>query len=146
MNYRYALLITASILASGCVHPNATEIADEPAVNNTSTPSQLDQSNNTVYLTSSGFQPSEITVGQGGTVTWVNNGSSQMWVGSDSHPSHTEYAGSSLPEHCSGGDQVEAAFDQCSSGDRFSFTFEKTGEWGYHNHLDSSQIGTVTVE
>jgi plastocyanin len=101
---------------------------------------------NTVYLTDSGFLPSEITIEQGETVTWINNDSSSMWVATDEHPSHTNYAGSQLYQHCSSGDQTEAAFDQCSSGDRFSFSFEKTGEWDYHNHDNAGQTGTVIVE
>ena len=146
MNYRLVLLITAGVLASGCIGSNSTEITEEPAQNETSTPTQLNQSsNNTIVFTGSGFEPADITVEQGETVTWVNQGSNSMWVGSDRHPVHMEYSGSSLDEHCEDGDQNSAAFDQCSTGDRFSFTFEKTGQWGYHNHQPFVTGGTVTV-
>ena len=134
-----------AIVASGCISSNSTQPDTESPENETSTPTQLNQSNNTVVLTDSGFEPADITVEQGETVTWVNEGSTPMWVGSDRHPTHTDYAGSSLREHCENGDQTSAAFDQCSTGDRFSFTFEKTGEWGYHNHQPFVSGGTVTV-
>ena len=68
-----------------------------------------------------------------------------MWVASNQHPSHTNYAGSAVYQHCQDGEQTEAAFDQCSSGEEFSFTFEKTGEWNYHNHKRASQDGTIRV-
>jgi plastocyanin len=69
-----------------------------------------------------------------------------MWVASDQHPTHTEYSGTSRTEHCQNGDQTSSAFDQCSAGDNFSFTFEQEGEWSYHNHENSFQGGTVVVE
>lgn len=145
------LLLAAVVAASGCVHADTpepepdTEMPPEQQLGDTS-PADSPPESNTIYLTSSGFQPSELTVQQGETVTWVNNASSPMWVASNRHPTHTNYAGSTLREHCQNGDQSSAAFDQCSAGDEFSFTFEKTGDWGYHNHENPGQGGTITVE
>jgi plastocyanin len=69
-----------------------------------------------------------------------------MWVGSNNHPTHTKYDGSSTREHCENGEPVnKSVFDQCSSGEMYSFTFEKTGEFGYHNHLGAQDSGTVEV-
>jgi plastocyanin len=145
MRYEVAL-IALVVLASGCLNSTSTPETSSPA-NETSQPTELpDTDSNRVYLTGSGFTPSSITVQEGETVTWINNASQQMWVGSDRHPTHTEYSGSSLREHCDGGDQTSAAFDQCSTGDQFSFTFEKPGEWSYHNHENPGQTGTVVVE
>lgn len=140
------VLLAFIVLVSGCIDNSQTEpdMSDQ-----TSTPTELStesSQDNTIYLTSSGFQPSDLTIQQGETVNWINNASNSMWVASDQHPSHTGYAGSTLYEHCQNGDQNEAAFDQCTSGERFSFTFEKTGEWRYHNHQRASQGGTITVE
>jgi plastocyanin len=147
MDYKTVFLVVLAILASGCISSNSTQPdVEQSPENETSTPTQLNQSsNNTVVFTGSGFEPADITVEQGETVTWVNDGSRTMWVGSDQHPTHTEYAGTDVREHCENGDQNSAAFDQCSTGDRFSFTFEKTGEWGYHNHQPFVSGGTVTV-
>jgi len=148
MNYRIPVLVILTVIASGCISSNTAQPSpsnDSPSANQTSELTQNPQSNNTIVFTGSGFQPADITVEQGETVTWVNDASTSMWVGSDQHPTHTEYAGSSLREHCQKGDQNSAAFDQCSTGDRFSFTFEKTGEWGYHNHQPFVSGGTVTV-
>lgn len=108
-------------------------------------PSNLTEDTTTIYFTENGFEPASLTVEQGTTVTWINNASTSMWVGSDRHPTHRQYAESSRSEHCQNGDQNEPAFDQCSTGDRFTFTFEKTGEWSYHNHQPFARGGTITV-
>ncbi|MFB6209296.1 MAG: plastocyanin/azurin family copper-binding protein [Candidatus Nanohaloarchaea archaeon] len=151
------LFLALVIVASGCLHaapgtaePDQTSDSGTKNPQNgntqTATGNNSGSGTNTVYYTSSGFQPSTITIQQGETVTWVNNASASMWVGSNRHPTHTRYAGTSLREHCQNGDQISSAFDQCSTGDRFSFTFERTGEWGYHNHKNFVHKGTVVVE
>ncbi|MBY6293902.1 hypothetical protein GLU60_00735 [Nanohaloarchaea archaeon H01] len=141
------ILLTFVVVASGCLHssePVQSPQQENPS-NQTSSPTEIAENTTTIYFTGSGFQPADLTVQQGETVTWINNASRSMWVGSDQHPVHSEYSGSSLREHCQSGDQTSAAFDQCSTGDRFSFTFEKTGEWGYHNHQPFVAGGTITV-
>ncbi len=92
------------------------------------------------------FSPQEVTIDQGETVRFVNEGNDDMWVGSDQHPTHTEYDGTSTNEHCENGDAVGGAFDQCRVGETYTFTFEKTGEWEYHNHVNASAGGMVIVE
>ncbi len=140
------VLLAAVILASGCVGQstsNPGNPAEQPA--GTSSPTNISTNNTVVYYTDRGFQPQTVEIEKRETVTWINNASTSMWVGSDRHPRHTEYSGSSTLEHCQNGDQNQPAFDQCSTGDRFSFTFEKTGEWGYHNHRAAGDTGTVVV-
>ena len=162
MSYRLALIFGLALIASGCASTsNPDQQADMPeeqmeepgqemnepeqTINSSQESSQT--SNNTVTLTSTGFEPSTITIDQGETVKWVNEGSRPMWIGSDRHPTHTNYEGRTVSEHCENGEPVSSSvFDQCSRGESFSFTFEKTGEWGYHNHLASAQTGTVVVE
>jgi hypothetical protein len=70
-----------------------------------------------------------------------------MWVASANHPSHTAYNGTSLREHCP--DTANSAFDECSAtaaGTSWSFTFDKTGSWGFHNHVNASEYGKVIVQ
>jgi len=70
-----------------------------------------------------------------------------MWVASDPHPAHTGYDGTSLAQHCATGSTP--SFDECSSvakGSSYSFTFNKSGSWGYHNHANHSYAGTVVVK
>ncbi|MBI2004975.1 hypothetical protein HYS79_02330 [Patescibacteria group bacterium] len=96
-----------------------------------------------VALTANGFSPQTVTIKKGGAVTFVNESGSGMWVASAQHPTHTAYAGTSLGEHCD--DAVDVSFDQCNIGDTYSFDFDKTGSFKYHNHANSSQFGTVVV-
>lgn len=145
------ILFVVAVIASGCVSstPNnaspAPDTSSPTESNQTSAPTGQDPDFVMVRYTDSGFSPETITVEQGDTVRWVDESSRDMWVGSDRHPTHTNYAGSTLNSHCQNGDQTEAAFDQCSTGSQFSFTFEKTGEWSYHNHVAPGDSGTVVV-
>ena len=141
-------LLGIVILVSGCMDNGQTDSIEPGTMDQTSMPTELanDSRDNTIYLTESGFQPEDLTIQQGETVTWINNASNSMWVASDQHPTHRNYAGSTIYQHCQRGDQTGPAFDQCSSGDEFSFTFEKTGQWAYHNHDSAVQGGTITVQ
>lgn len=88
---------------------------------------------NMVSYTDQGFSPKEITVKIGMTVTWTNNNTGkQMWVASAPHPVHTDYPGFDAK-------QASAA------GGTYSFTFDKVGDWKYHNHTNPSDFGIVHV-
>lgn len=96
-----------------------------------------------VVFTDGGFSPSTITIKKGESVTWVNQSSGGMWVASNIHPSHAEYSGTALREHCP--DTAGTAFDECGTGSSYTFTFEKAGTWQYHNHVDAQKTGTIIV-
>lgn len=86
---------------------------------------------NEVMARSNNFNPPTIIVKKGTTVTWkVATGTVQ--VASDPHPQHTDLAG------------FESS--ALKTGDLYTFTFDKIGSFGYHNHLNPSAIGTVNVE
>ncbi|MDE1919562.1 MAG: hypothetical protein KGH56_02565 [Patescibacteria group bacterium] len=91
-----------------------------------------------------GFSPATVTIAKGGTVTFTNQGGDEMWVASNPHPTHEGYSGTTKSQHCP--DTAGVAFDQCSVGPAYSFTFQKTGSWGYHNHGNPGDRGTVVVE
>lgn len=96
-----------------------------------------------VRYTATGFSPREITIEKGEIVTFINESTSGMWVASAVHPTHTVY-----PEK-TGNDCLGSAFDACealSSGESWSFTFNKEGTWVYHNHTRANHTGTITVE
>ena len=86
-----------------------------------------------VNYTAQGFSPSSITVPVGSTVQFKNNSSNSVWVASNPHPTHTDYPGF----------DVLKAY---TNGQAYSFTFKKTGNWGYHNHLNPVESGTVIVQ
>ncbi len=102
-----------------------------------------------ITLTGTGFSPSTVTVARGETVRFVNDSSRGMWVGADEHPTHTEYDGTSTREHCANGTNTTGSFDQCTAvqkGDFWDYTFERSGTFGYHNHVGASNTGTVVVQ
>lgn len=102
-----------------------------------------------VTLTDAGFSPTTVTVAVGETVRFVNESSRGMWIGSNDHPTHTQYDGTSTREHCADGTSTNGTFDQCASankGDYWDFTFEKAGTFGFHNHVGASNTGTVIVK
>ncbi|MEX2012508.1 MAG: cupredoxin domain-containing protein [Patescibacteria group bacterium] len=86
----------------------------------------------TVTYSASGFSPATLTVAKGTKVIFSNSASSGLWVSSDPHPTHTDYPG----------------FDSQKSianGQSYEFTFDRVGSWGYHNHFNPSQTGTIIV-
>jgi plastocyanin len=86
----------------------------------------------TIVYTNEGFIPKEISIKKGQTVKFINQSDRKMWVASNDHPSHLAY-----PEF----DQKEITV----RGAVYEFKFEKSGNWGYHNHLYSTHGGTINV-
>ncbi len=104
----------------------------DPELEEESAPITLPPSGNTVTITASGFSPATITISVGESVMWVNNDIKNHWPASDPHPQHTDYSG----------------FDSLgiSSGSSWSFKFNKTGTWNYHDHNMPSRKGIVIVQ
>jgi len=78
------------------------------------------------------FFPAEIKIRKGDTVVWTNFDSSPAWPASAFHPTHEVYPGF----------DARTALNQ---GQSYSFTFDKVGNWKYHNHLNPSSTGLVEV-
>jgi plastocyanin len=97
----------------------------------------------TVQHSADGFAPETVTVQVGETVRFESS-TGDMWVGVDEHPTHTQYDGSTTQQHCPNTNNT--TFDQCETGTTYEFTFDKAGEWDYHNHVQASQTGTIVVE
>ncbi len=99
----------------------------------------------TVTFNGTSFSPANVTVAQGGTVTWVST-DGNIWVASDPHPIHNGYDGTTMQQHCAPRYAGPAPFDECAGGSSpWSFTFTRVGTWGYHDHFSSSVRGSVTV-
>ena len=98
----------------------------------------------TVSYDGTSFSPSSVLIAKGGTVVFT--GPANMWVASAPHPAHTGYDGTSRSEHCAAGYKGAKSFDQCLSGTSYSFTFDKTGTWPYHDHMNASAFGKIIVE
>jgi plastocyanin len=86
----------------------------------------------TITYTDNGFEPMTTKVKSGDTVKVINNSSHSLQFSSDPHPVHTT--------------NKELNEETISAGASSSFTVTKTGTFGYHDHLDSQNVGTLIVE
>lgn len=96
---------------------------------------------NIITLSDDGFSPSQILVKKGDTVTFKNESSSPMWPASSVHPTHRDYPTT--------GGCLGSTFDACKGiapGESWSFTFDASGTWKYHDHLSPQWRGAITVE
>ncbi len=118
--------VTTETEATATVSPAATATS-------TTSATSPEVANLTVTYNGSTFSPSTLTIKKGQTVTFTNNSSGNMWVASDPHPIHTDFS----------------AFDARKSyapGTSYTFTFNQTGTFDYHNHDKSSVTGTIVVQ
>lgn len=86
----------------------------------------------TVLMKEDSFEPENLTIKKGATVTFKNEDKAARWPASNLHPTHTIY-----PE-----------FDPqrpVETGQSWSFTFDKVGTWKYHDHLIPSIRGIIIV-
>lgn len=125
--------------------PNETDTSEntsEITESETETPQTY-----TIEYTSSGFEPSEITISSGDSITFLNTISTNVWPASNVHPSHTVYPNSGINK-CGTSEESEI-FDSCkglSEGESYTFTFNEIGTWSYHNHLRASKTGKIIVQ
>lgn len=146
VSYLFTAIIALAVTAAAC----------QPATNSNSSNTSSDTNNATnsegtfttnqnaaggspqqavlVRLTPGGAQPATTTVPLGTTVTFKNEDTVAHQVSSDPHPAHTDLPG----------------FDRVvQPGGSYSFTFSRTGEWGFHDHLnalDNRFSGVVIVQ
>jgi plastocyanin len=97
------------------------------------TPSVAHAQSADVSIVDFAYQPAEVTVGLGDSVTWTNNGSS-------AHTVHLSTGVNSSP-NC-----VPAAGLNCMSpGDQFTVSFDVAGRFTYHCDVHNAMSGTVIV-
>ncbi len=85
-----------------------------------------------ITYSNNGFSTTPLTVKSGETVEIKNTSSHVVQLDSDPHPVHT--------------DDADLNVGLIPAGQSKKFTLTKKGTWGYHNHLNSSETGSVTVQ
>lgn len=102
----------------------------QPVVNNLSNQSIENNSSNTTAATTitiqnGMFNPNKITVESGTNIQWINNDNAQHQIASDS-----------------------GAFQSniLNQSDSYTFFFDKTGIYGYHDTQNSTLTGTIIVQ
>ena len=117
--------------------PQETQTPQEtPQIENNKTneqPAENENARQIITYTNEGYTPKTLAIKQGETVIFRNESSGDMWPASAPHPAHTIY-----PEF----DAKRAI----PAGETYEFTFTRTGSWNFHNHLNPTKFGTITVE
>lgn len=143
MNSKLLLVIVVLIVAFGAFTflankntstPSSTKQPESMKSQKTTTPA-VTQANSqvaNVILGDSGFVPKDIIVKAGTRVIWRNSSGKAATVNSDNHPTHRLYLFLNLGEF--------------PDGSSVQVVFDKAGKYGYHNHYNASETGTVTVE
>lgn len=85
-----------------------------------------------IKMTHEKYEPQDLEVHAGETVTFKNVSDKELWPASNIHPTH----------------QIYPEFDPkgpIKPGESWSFTFTRGGEWRYHDHLFPEVTGKITV-
>lgn len=110
----------------------ASQVRETPPPPPPSTAAPSDTPEVTITYDGSNFSASATTMKAGGQVKVVNNSNKTLDFDSDPHPVHT--------------DNAELNAGIINAGESKTFTITKTGTWGYHNHLNARQSGSITVQ
>lgn len=86
----------------------------------------------TIVYTDDGFVPSSVTVKSGDKISVQNKSSRSLQFSSAPHPSHTE--------------NRELNQNTLPAGGSQTFTVTTKGRFGFHDHLNPSNTGTLVVE
>src|SRR3989344_6050840 len=144
-------LALVALFAAGCAQTTGQAANNDgiqaPPVDDGGNGGAMEPQTHMITITDDGYSPQQITVKQGDTVRWVNEGATLDWPASAQHPTHTTYPGSGI-EKC-GTSEAQNIFDAChalENGDSYSFTFTERGTWAYHDHVAAKMFGRIVVE
>jgi len=138
-----ALTVVAALIIGGIALALSNQYKS-PAPTVQSTPAQSSAATNSsgasptqsqaalVTYDGSSFSPGQITVKAGQTVIFKNNSSVTVQVNSDPHPIHT--------------DDSDLNVGSIAAGQSKTVTVNKTGSFGFHNHLMPTQKGSITIQ
>jgi plastocyanin len=86
-----------------------------------------------VEILKGSFSPTTLRIAKGDIVVWTNKDTSPHQIASDPYPSNDTVPG--------------LLSDSLAANESFSFTFDKTGTFTYHDNLNPLKLkGTVVVE
>jgi plastocyanin len=116
------------------VDTTTSTVEDTPDASSTAeTTAPAEQtSEHVITYSNSGFSPSKITLNAGDTITIKNTSSKTLDFDSDPHPVHT--------------DDRELNIGTVEPGETKTAKLTTKGTWGYHNHLNSTETGTIVVQ
>ncbi len=127
-----AIVLVIVVVAFALTQTNQNRTVQSSNVNNSSSASQT-----TITIQNATFNPSNLTIKAGTTVTWIvkDNSTIKYMVTSDEKGS------------------VEGKYlfmsNDLTNGKSFSYTFNKSGTYGYYdmNHMENKSLkGTIIVQ
>ncbi|HSX18948.1 MAG TPA: cupredoxin domain-containing protein [Candidatus Saccharimonadales bacterium] len=128
------LVGASALLLSACSYGMSKNNSSSTTTQQSSSSGQVAEV--VITFSDGGILPTESVVQSGGKIKWVNNSSKKISVASDPHPTHT--------------DNQELTNNQfileLAPGASSEVTVTKKGTWGYHDHLNPSTKGKVTVQ
>lgn len=133
--HRILIAIIAVVIVVGAAVAyamiNASNTAAPATNSNSSSNSTAQTVASVITYDGSTFRLSVGTVAAGSQVEIKNTSNSPLDFDSDPHPTHT--------------DEPELNQGAVDPGQSKTFTITKKGTWGFHNHLDPTQHGNITV-
>lgn len=131
------LVALSALILSACKTNSQTSSQDNNTSQTQTAPVEEEKGAATITATDLGFDPREVTINAGESITWVNNSSRTIQVGSANHPDHK------INPDLTGGEYVvEIPAGQSKTVSAGT----KVGRWAYHNHLKASEGGTVVIK
>lgn len=135
MNKLLLLIIAVAVIAGGFVLIGNKKPSQAPTAQSQPTitvPTKSEIEPEVITLTSTGFTPKDITVLQGTRIIWKNESGKTATVHSDDHPTHRLFPILNLGEF--------------GNGSSVQVVLSEEGVFKYHNHLNASETGSITVE
>jgi len=132
---RVLAAVTVMIIVIGGIiflNGNQTKAPSNQPEQNTQTGNSNTKAAAVITYNGSTFSLSTNTVKSGDTVKVENKSDKDLDFDSDPHPVHT--------------DNKELNAGDIAPGTSKSFVLTTKGTWGFHNHLNASQNGELTVE
>ena len=132
-----ALIVVVAIIIGGALMimnkkatQNGANKVDQTAQNGSSPTSTA--ADVTITYDGQNFSLSAPSIKSGGTVKIANSSGRDLRFQSNPHPIHT--------------DNPELNVGEIGAGESLTITLTNEGVWGFHNHLNHGQQGTITVE
>lgn len=130
-----AIIAAVIIIGGGYLvfHKSPNKTATTTSSQSQSSNSSTSQSApNTIAYDGNKFSPATLTIKSGTMVTIKNTSSEDLQFQSDPHPTHT--------------DDSDLNVGVVAPGQSKTFTVTNKGTFGYHDHLNPSEKGTITIE
>ena len=133
MKASYLFVLLVALFLIGCAPEAPAPEAEEGAPSAPSAPAEREEAapaepeaaaEAAVDITKTAFDPEEVTIKAGGTVTWTNTGTSASMIAGPK----------------------KLFSEKVEAGETYSFTFEDAGEYQIMNIIPAKFFGTVIVE